>query len=288
MTDGPHAAALSQARRRLNELLDGLVDVDDSTGLVTHCRDLVASLDDIIGYLSSGSPEDEEPFEKAYVSAAGDDENAELEDVLSELHREAHEAIVFLENVDLTAGGTISFLREDDPGRIRLLASQRSLRDSLSEKQSSLVTTIEDNESQLKQLDRDIATASAEAEQLGEATGNGDIRANKTPYSPEVEINNDLSLEKAITRSTTASLLIAALDASPLKVIEEGADYIVYEYTLEGSRRTLRVQDVGSNGLSFILDPTDAKAHAYLMEHLQGCKSRIQIAAVLQEALSLP
>lgn len=220
--------------------------------------------------------------------------------MLDELQREATNAIMFLEDVDATIGSTYTFLANDTAGQHGLLVSQKSEHDKLLAKKQELEATAGDDKVQLKRLDNDIALCSRDVERLEEQAGRSAECLRKLPSVSASDICSDSTFELTSQRWVTmfhglascsissASHLISALQASPLKVIDEGSDYIVYEYTLGGSRNTVRVRDSGSGGLSFHLEPSNPKAEKYLMEHLRDCKSRIQITAILQESLSLP
>lgn len=292
MEEHPQVTALNISRQRLCDLLQIRGDADDSSSLITTCRTLVETIDEVMSLLKPSSHENSSEFAKTYDSFIANNRDAGLEsdlaNMLDELQREATNAIMFLEDVDATIGSTYTFLANDTAGQHGLLVSQKSEHDKLLAKKQELEATAGDDKVQLKRLDNDIALCSRDVERLEEQAGRSAECLRKLPSVSASDICSDSTFELTSQRISSASHLISALQASPLKVIDEGSDYIVYEYTLGGSRNTVRVRDSGSGGLSFHLEPSNPKAEKYLMEHLRDCKSRIQITAILQESLSLP
>ncbi|GIX63386.1 cystathionine gamma-lyase, putative [Babesia caballi] len=292
MNDEPSILTLGHSRKRLCDLLSAAGDVEDPTGVIGACRDLIVAIDGICQFLEPIHHEKEPQFVKAcdslIESSQAIEKDSDLESLLSKLQHEANEAILFLENVDLTVTGTQAFVGRDDAGQKGLLVSQRALRDELIASNAATDETTNETAARLASTDEELASLESEYRRLRKScVAPGDESCN-SPCDSEPQRSVVRFLNTTRCRTADASRLLSALDASPLKVVEEGADYIVYEYTLGESRTTLRVRDGGSAGLSLHLDPMDARAHAYLVEHLRSCKSRIQIAAVLQEALSLP
>ncbi|GFE55183.1 hypothetical protein BaOVIS_025870 [Babesia ovis] len=205
--------------------------------------------------------------------------DAEVAAAIVELQQEACDAVMFLEGVAQLAESSHAFINGDPEHRNSLVVQQNSLRNHLIARQKELDATLLDNASNLDHLDTNIAAALARIRQLRTASKSSN---HNTGHSSAY-----VDDETAHQRSIEATRLLSAMETSPLKVIEEGPDYIVYEYTLGDTTTRLRVGD-DRGEMHFLLEPMDPKAHAYLKQHLHGCKSRSQIAAVMQEALTLP
>nr|BAN64347.1 hypothetical protein BEWA_026280 [Babesia bovis] len=276
--------SLRESRTRLSALLDSIGNGStDATGLVGTYRALLSELDSIIALLQPCEGESDLSSLKA-IDTTLDEEGKrllekELSSAITDMQNDASDAILFLEGLSLLAESNHKFFGGETEYQNNLIVDQHAKRDELLDRNRELEKGLIENASLLDSVDNDIAKALKRIDEL-KVTTKVDL-----PKGTSLSDFTDESISHK--RLDDLNRLVSALDASPLKVLEEGDNHIVYEYTLGNTRSTLRVTD-SSNGLQFTLDPMEAKAYAYLKERLDGCKSRIQIAAVLQEALTLP
>ncbi|KAG6440092.1 hypothetical protein BBOV_III011265 [Babesia bovis T2Bo] len=276
--------SLRESRTRLSALLDSIGNGStDATGLVGTYRALLSELDSIIALLQPSEGESDLSSLKA-IDTTLDEEGKrllekELSSAISDMQNDASDAILFLEGLSLLAESNHKFFGGETEYQNNLIVDQHAKRDELLDRNRELEGGLIENARLLDSVDNDIAKALKRIDEL-KVTTKVDL-----PKGTSLSDFTDESISHK--RLDDLNRLVSALDASPLKVLEEGDNHIVYEYTLGNTRSTLRVTD-SSNGLQFTLDPMEAKAYAYLKERLDGCKSRIQIAAVLQEALTLP
>ncbi|KAK1444026.1 hypothetical protein BgAZ_209020 [Babesia gibsoni] len=254
-------------------------------------RSLLEAIDDVIKLVQPSEHEDGVELTKAYECLMSQNrdsgQEADLAALLEELQREAVETIMFLEDVTDTVKSTCTFLGKDAAGQSGCLVSQKQEIDKLTVTKNAINDALCANAKKLEQLDEEIFSCTKEVKRMEEQVGNYVNKMMKSSHIKMPQNCDESTIETVLLRASDASSLMSALRVSPLKVIEEGADYIQYEYALGGSRTVVRIHDKGHAGLTFNIEPDNQHAQRYLKSHLLNCKSRIQIAAVLQEALSL-
>lgn len=292
MEDPSAIATLVRHSERLKELLKQMGHGTDHRSLLASCRAVIEPLDDVIKLITPPEHENIPEFVKKYESliACTRDilQESDIDRRLVELQREGVDTIMFLEELVTTVKSTFEFLNEDSAARNSLLLSQRFEQADLIATRDTTNKAIHDNHLTMQNMDAKIHSYEKVINDLDKLVEQSLAPMTRLSSLMAGEIGDVTSSEETSQRVADTSCLMHAQKVSPLRVLEEGYDHISYEYTVSGSRHIIRLRDSSSKGFSFTVVPVNSKVQSYLEQHLYNCKSRVEIAAILQEAFNLP
>ncbi|KAK2195248.1 hypothetical protein BdWA1_002921 [Babesia duncani] len=292
MTHSNSVVFLSAAKKRIDEIVMQRGGSEHPAEIVKIASDLSQHIHDTIAFFQLCNVDNAVAAVKSYEENVQANPNAhaqtQLEHSISQLQVEAEKAVGFLDYADLLLKCTRALLFSDPRSQNKILISHRDQLNRLIKDKAALQDAIDKQRQHLEILDNEIALHEAKLKEMEMYLSSKLNELQRNKCTRGLNLTQEGSLQVISQRLENCNMLLEALNASPLTLIENSDNKIVYRYTSENNEsHDITISECQRRNLKCTIEPEAPEAQEYISRHLKDCKTRIDIAAIVQEGFSI-